>query len=128
MFQSIVCVTYIYIYIYIIFFELFWSKKIKYFLLVLTSMFCEHYILPQVKNIGSVKRYFHTFPFQDCFYFHLMLLLKEFLVLSGLLKPAFEKNSKGKFFTNLEKQSDNQHIPHWGFYIKNNYEWQINYT
>ena len=44
-----------------------------------------------LKNIGSIKRYFHTFPFQDCFDLHLMLLLKEFLVLSGLLKPAFEK-------------------------------------
>ena len=58
-------------------------------------MFCEHYFLPQVKNIGSIKRYFHTFPFQDCFVFHLIaLLLKGFLVLSDPLKPAFEKSSK----------------------------------
>ena len=58
-------------------------------------MFCEHYFLPQVKNIGSIKRYFHTFPFQDCFVFHLItLFLKGFLVLSDLLKPAFEKSSK----------------------------------
>ena len=116
MFQSIVCVTYvyillIYIYIYIymyiyiyvyiyiymyIYIYIYWAflieeDKIKYFLLVLKSMFYEHYILPQVNNIGGIKRYFHTFPFQDCFNLHLILLLKEFLVLSGLLKPAFEK-------------------------------------
>ena len=58
-------------------------------------MFWEDYFLPQVKNIESIKRYFHTFPFQDCFVFHLiMLLLKGFLGLSDLLKPAFEKSSK----------------------------------
>ena len=58
-------------------------------------MFCEHY-LPQVKNIGSIKRYIHKFPFQDGFVFHLkiMLFLKGFLVLRDLLKPAFEKSSK----------------------------------
>ena len=56
------------------------------------SMFCEHYFLPQVKNTWSIKRYFHTFFFQDCFVFHLIrLLLKGFLVLSDLLKPPFEK-------------------------------------
>ena len=59
------------------------------------SMFCELYFLPHVKNIGSIKRYFHTFPFQDCFVFHLiMLLVKCFLVLSDLFKPAFEKSNK----------------------------------
>ena len=58
-------------------------------------MFCEHYLLPQVKNIGSIKRYFDAFPFQDCFIFQLItLFLKCFLELSDLLKPAFEKNSK----------------------------------
>ena len=58
-------------------------------------MFCEHYFLPQVKNIGRIKIYFHTLPFQDCFVFHLiMLFLKDFLELSDLLKPAFEKCSK----------------------------------
>ena len=58
-------------------------------------MFCEHYFLPQVKNIGSIKIYFHTFPFQGCFVFHiLMLFLKGFLVLSDLLKPVFEKVAK----------------------------------
>ena len=58
-------------------------------------MFCEHYFLPRVKNIGSIKIYFHTFPFQDCFVFHLItLFLKYFLALSDLLKPAFEKSSK----------------------------------
>ena len=57
-------------------------------------MFCEHYFLPQVKNIGSIKRYFHTFPFQECFVLHLItLFLKGFLVLSDLLKSAFEKSS-----------------------------------
>ena len=54
------------------------------------SMFCA-----QVKNIGSIKRYFYIFPFEDYFVFHLiMLFLKGFLVLSDLLKPAFEKSSK----------------------------------
>ena len=33
-----------------------------------------------------------------------MLFLKGFLVLSDLLKPAFEKSSKKKFWTNLAKQ------------------------
>ena len=28
----------------------------------------------QMKNIGSIKRYFHTFPFQNCFVFHLIIL------------------------------------------------------
>ena len=60
-------------------------------------MFCEYYFLPQVKNIGSIKTYFHTFPFQDCFVFHLITrFLKGFLVLSDLLKPAFDKSSKEK--------------------------------
>ena len=55
-------------------------------------MFCEHYFLPQVKNVGSIKRYFHIFPFENCFVFHLIkLFLKGFLVLRDLLKPAFEK-------------------------------------
>ena len=53
-------------------------------------MICDHYFLPQVKNIGNMKRYFHIFPFQDYFVFH----LKCFLMLSDLLKPAFEKSSK----------------------------------
>ena len=67
-------------------------------------MFCEHYFLAQVKNIGSIKRYLHTFPFQDCFVFHLMkLFLKGFLVLSGLLKPAFKKKWQRKMLTNLKK-------------------------
>ena len=58
-------------------------------------MFCEHYFLPQVKNIGSIKRYFHTFSFQDCFVFHVLtLFLKGFLVLIDLLKPTFEKVAK----------------------------------
>ena len=57
-------------------------------------MFCEHYFLPQVKNIGSTKSYFHTFTFQDCFVFHLIsLFLKGFLVLSDLWKSAFEKKT-----------------------------------
>ena len=30
--------------------------------------------------------------------------------------------------THLEKQSNNQRIPHWGFCIKNGYEGKINYT
>ena len=55
-------------------------------------MFCEHYFLPSVKNIGSIKRHFYGFPFQDYFVLHLiMLFLKGFLVLSDILKPAFEK-------------------------------------
>ena len=58
-------------------------------------MFCEHYFLLQVKNIGSIKRYFRKFPFQDCFVFDLLtLFLKRLLVLSDLLKVAFEKHSK----------------------------------
>ena len=45
-----------------------------------------------MKNVGSIKRYFHTFPFQDCFVFHLIkLFLEGFLVLSDLLKSAFGK-------------------------------------
>ena len=57
-----------------------------------TFLLGEHYFLLQIKNIGSIKRYFHTFPFQDCFVFHLInLLLEGFLVLSDLLKRAFEK-------------------------------------
>ena len=84
-------------YMYIFFIELFWSKKIKWntFLLVLRrkSIFCEHYFLPQMENIGSITRYSHTFHFRDCFVFHLMLFLEGFLVLSDLLKPAFEKKS-----------------------------------
>ena len=62
-------------------------------MLVLRSkdMFCEHYFLPEVKNVGSVKRYFHTFPF--CFVFH---VIKGFLVLCDLLKPTFEKSSQEK--------------------------------
>ena len=68
-------------------------------------MFCEHYyFLPQVKNIGSIKRYFHTFPFQDCFVFHLItLFLKGFLVLSDLLKPAFEKKVAKKILNKSRK-------------------------
>ena len=59
----------------------------------------EHYFLPHVKNIESIKRYFHTFPFQNCFVFHLkMLFLKGFLVLSDLLKPALEKKKANKIF------------------------------
>ena len=58
-------------------------------------MFCEHYILPLRKNIGGTKTYFPTFPFHDCFVFHLItLLLKDFLVLGDILKPACEKRSK----------------------------------
>ena len=54
-------------------------------------MFCEHYFLPQVKNIGSIKRYSHSFPFQDCSVFHLITLcVKDFIVLSDPLKSAFE--------------------------------------
>ena len=45
-----------------------------------------------MKNTGSIKRYLHAFPFQDCFVFHLItLFLKGFLVLSDVLKPACEK-------------------------------------
>ena len=77
-------------------------------------MLCEHYFLLQVKNIGSIKRYFHAFPFQDCFVFHLItLFLKGLLVLSDLLKPAFEKK---------------QRTPHGDFCIINDYERKINYT
>ena len=61
-------------------------------------MFCEHYFLPQVKNIGSIKIYFYTFPFQDCFVFYLItLFLKGFLELSDLLKPVFEKCRKENY-------------------------------
>ena len=71
-------------------------QKENTFLLVLksNSMFCEHCFLSQVKNIGSTRRYFHTFPFQGCFVFHLMLFFKGFIVLSDLLKAAFVKSSK----------------------------------
>ena len=65
-------------------------------------MFCEHYFRYQVKNIGSIKIYFHAFPFQDGCVFHLItLFLKDFLVLSNLLKPAFEKSNQ--IIKNLEK-------------------------
>ena len=58
-------------------------------------MFCAQYFLPQLKNIGGIKRYFHAFPFQDWFVFHLItLFLKGLLGLSDLWKPAFEKSSK----------------------------------
>ena len=58
-------------------------------------MSCEHYLLHPVKNIWSIISYFHTFPSQYCFVFHLIaLFLKGFLVLSGILKSAFEKSSK----------------------------------
>ena len=61
-------------------------------------MFCDHYFLPQVKNIGDIKRYIHTFPFQDWFVFHLMtLFLKGFLGLSHVLKPTFEKRSEENY-------------------------------
>ena len=58
-------------------------------------MFCEHYYLPQVKNMGSINRYFHTFPFQDCFVFYLIkFFLEGFLVINDLLKTAFEKKKE----------------------------------
>ena len=68
-------------------------------------MLCGHYFQPQMKNIGPIKGYFYKFAFQNCFVFHLIILfLKGFLVLSDLLKPVFEKNSKKySFSTNLEK-------------------------
>ena len=70
-------------------------------------MFCEHYFLTQVKNNGSIKRYFHKFPFQNCFVFHLItLLLKSFLVLSNPLNPAFEKSGT----ENSERISKNNQI------------------
>ena len=37
-------------------------------------MFCENYLLLQMKNIGSIKTHFHTLPFQDCFVFNLITL------------------------------------------------------
>ena len=56
-------------------------------------MFYDHYFLPQVENIVSIIRYFHTLPYQDCFVFHLiMLFLKGFPMLSDLLNIGFEKN------------------------------------
>ena len=59
------------------------------------GMLGEHYFQPQMKNIRSVKRYSHTFSFQNCFVFHLiMLFLKGFLVLSDLLKPVLKKSGK----------------------------------
>ena len=49
------------------------------------SMFCENYFQSQKKNIGSIKRYFYIFPFQDCFVFHFItLFLKGFLMLSDV--------------------------------------------
>ena len=70
-FQSVVLHVYIFYFIASFFF-FFFENKIKYFSAVLRSksMFCEYYFLSQVKNIGSIKRYFHTFYFQDCFVFH----------------------------------------------------------
>ena len=48
-----------------------------------------------MKNTGSIKRYLHAFPFQNFFVFRLITsFLKGFLVLSDLLKPAFEKNNQ----------------------------------
>ena len=58
-------------------------------------MFCEHYYLPQVKSIESIKKYFHTFPFQDWFVIHLLTwFFKDFIVFSDLFKSNFEKSSK----------------------------------
>ena len=58
-------------------------------------MFCEHYYLPQVKSIESIRKCFHTLPFQDWFVIHLVtLFFKDFIVLSDLFKADFEKSSK----------------------------------
>ena len=67
-FQSVV--LHVYVFHFITFLVL--EDKIKYFFAFLRSksMFCEHNFLSLVKNIGSIKRYFHTFRFQDCFVFH----------------------------------------------------------
>ena len=67
-FQSVVLNVYIFYFIAFLILE----DKLKYFSVVLRSksMFCEHYFLSQVKNIGSIKRHFYTFPFRDCFVFH----------------------------------------------------------
>ena len=54
--------------------------------------------------MGSINRYFHTFPFQDCFVFYLIkFFLEGFLVINDLLKTAFEKKKKRKMLTNLKK-------------------------
>ena len=85
--MSLLCVLHI-------FFILLLSSNPFKLVLKCKSMLYEYYFLSHVKNIVSIKRYFHTFPLQDCFVFHLMLFLKGFLVLSGLLKTAFEKSGK----------------------------------
>ena len=56
-------------------------------------MFCEHYFLPQAKNIGSTE-IFPYISFSRLLFHLIALLLKGFLVLSDPLKPAFEKSSK----------------------------------
>ena len=99
---SICCVTCL---CFLLYNELFWSKKIKYFFILRSkSMFCKYCFLSQVKNIGSINRYFHTFPFQDCFVFYLIkLFLKGFLVISDLLKTAFEKKVAEKNVNKSQK-------------------------
>ena len=86
-FQSVV------LHVCICYFILTFLIEDKIFLLVLRSksVFCEHYFLPQAKIIGSIKRYFHTFPLQACFVFHVITFLNGFFVLNDLLKPTFAK-------------------------------------
>ena len=90
---NLLCYIYIFFCFILSFFYL--RRWIEIFLVVLRSksMFCEHYLLPQVKNIGTIKRYFNTFPVQDCIVvFDLIsLFLKSLLVLNDLLKSTFER-------------------------------------
>ena len=50
----------LHVYIFYFIASLILDDKVKLFFVVLgsKSMFCEHYFLSQVKNIGSIKRYF----------------------------------------------------------------------
>ena len=80
-------------------------------------MFCKHYFLPKVKNTWSIKRYFHTFTFLDCFAFHFItLFLKGFLVLSDLFEAWFWKK-KGKknavFLTHIGIWQMSMWLPTW---------------
>ena len=59
-------------------------------------MFCEHYFLAHIKNIGSVGRYIHTCPFQGSFFHSITLFLKVFFLSSDLLKPSLEKKAAKK--------------------------------
>ena len=87
---SICYVTCIYFLFYI---ELFWSKKKNTFLLVLRSksMFCEHYFMSQLKNIGSIEIFPHiSFSRLLCFSFN-KVVFKRFPCVRWSFEACFWK-------------------------------------